>query len=100
MLACWLIAHIRMIFRSYIGAFTHELHLRGGRDQELARCRAARPQSARSCVFWTNIGPELINLMPELARFAPPCQVVDKMVYSPWMEDRLDAVITRSSTDT
>jgi len=29
--------------------------------------------------------PDLINLVPELARFVPPAQVEDKVVMSPWL---------------
>jgi nicotinamidase-related amidase len=31
------------------------------------------------------IGTEMVELVPELARFAPPAAVVDKPVYSPWL---------------
>jgi nicotinamidase-related amidase len=34
-----------------------------------------------------------IDLVPELARFAPPATVLDKAVYSPWTEGRLDALV-------
>ncbi len=34
-----------------------------------------------------------IDLVPELARFAPPATVIDKAVYSPWTEGRLDALV-------
>lgn len=32
----------------------------------------------------------MADLIPELARFAPPAQVLDKTVYSPWIETDLD----------
>jgi nicotinamidase-related amidase len=30
------------------------------------------------------LGPEMIGLVPDLARFVPPARVFDKNVYSPW----------------
>ncbi|WP_245261365.1 isochorismatase family cysteine hydrolase [Mesorhizobium sp. L103C131B0] len=47
-------------------------------------------------VTLSNIDPHLIDLMPQLARFVPPATVVDKHVYSPWTEGRLDALLTGS----
>ncbi|MCV3241773.1 cysteine hydrolase family protein [Mesorhizobium sp. ZC-5] len=41
----------------------------------------------------------LVELMPCLARFVPPAKVLDKHVYSPWMEGRLDAMLTGSGID-
>ena len=38
--------------------------------------------------------------MPSLARFVPPAKVLDKHVYSPWTEGRLDAMLTGSEIDT
>jgi len=46
------------------------------------------------------IGPEMVDLVPSLRRFAPPAPVVDKRVYSPWMEGNLDALLARSRVDT
>ena len=37
------------------------------------------------------IPPETVDLVPELARFAPPATVVDKPVYSPWLGSDLHA---------
>jgi nicotinamidase-related amidase len=31
------------------------------------------------------IGEDMVDLMPELARFVPPAQTIDKPVYSPWL---------------
>jgi nicotinamidase-related amidase len=55
------------------------------------------------------LGPEMIGLVPDLARFAPPAQVFDKNVYSPWtgsdFHDQLRAagvdalIITGGETD-
>jgi len=53
--------------------------------------------------------PEAVELIPSLARFAPPAEVVDKRVYSPWVDsdlhDRLQArgidtlVVSGAETD-
>jgi nicotinamidase-related amidase len=45
------------------------------------------------------INPDLVDLMPPLARFAPPAKVLDKSVYSPWTEGRLDALLNGSGID-
>lgn len=42
----------------------------------------------------------LVDLMPTLARFVPPAGVLDKHVYSPWTEGRLDALLGGSGIDT
>jgi nicotinamidase-related amidase len=47
-----------------------------------------------------NIDPALVDLMPTLARFVPPAKVLDKHVYSPWTEGRLDALLSGSEIDT
>jgi nicotinamidase-related amidase len=47
-----------------------------------------------------NIDPSLIELMPAVARFVPPAKVVDKHVYSPWTEGRLDETLRASHVDT
>jgi nicotinamidase-related amidase len=46
------------------------------------------------------LAPELIDLVPELARLAPPAEVVDKTVYSPWLETGLDARLQARGVDT
>ena len=51
-------------------------------------------------VTLANIDPELVDLMPSLARFAPPAKILDKHVYSPWTEGRLDGMLTGSGVDT
>jgi nicotinamidase-related amidase len=43
---------------------------------------------------------ELVDLVPALRGFAPPAMVVDKTVYSPWTEGKLDALLRSSSTTT
>lgn len=46
------------------------------------------------------IDPAAIDLVPALARFVPPAHVIDKRVYSPWTEGRLDALLGPGSIDT
>lgn len=36
-------------------------------------------------VTLANINPDLVELMPPLARFVPPAKILDKHVYSPWI---------------
>jgi len=50
-------------------------------------------------VTLANIDPGLVELIPSLARFAPPAKVLDKHVYSPWTEGRLDALLDGSGID-
>jgi nicotinamidase-related amidase len=38
-----------------------------------------------------HLGPDMVDLAPELKRFAPPAQTVDKPVYSPWLGSDLNA---------
>lgn len=35
------------------------------------------------------LAPEMVELVPDLARFVPPGRVVDKRVYSPWFQPEL-----------
>lgn len=46
------------------------------------------------------IGAEVTELLPALAAFVPPAVVVDKGVYSPWLDPALDALLGRGSVDT
>lgn len=55
-----------------------------------------------------HIGPEAVALVPALRRFAPPAPLIDKAVYSPWLDPALDRhlagaadtlVITGGETD-
>ncbi|SMH29883.1 cysteine hydrolase family protein [Mesorhizobium australicum] len=46
------------------------------------------------------VDPHAIELVPSLARFVPPATILDKLVYSPWTEGRLDAMLKRGSTHT
>lgn len=42
----------------------------------------------------------MVELVPELAPFAPPALVLDKKVYSPWFQPELEAELGRRGTDT
>lgn len=46
------------------------------------------------------IGPEMVELVPELARFVPPAQAVDKPVYSPWLGSDLHQQLRTRHCDT
>ena len=46
------------------------------------------------------IGRDMVDLVPELAIFAPPAPIVDKRVYSPWQEPRLHAWLRDNAVDT
>ncbi len=46
------------------------------------------------------LGADMIELMPELARFAPPAQVIDKPVYSPWWTPDLHTLLRARGCDT
>jgi len=41
-----------------------------------------------------------LGLFPELDRFVPPARVVDKTVYSPWTEGKLDTLLRGSAVST
>jgi nicotinamidase-related amidase len=51
-------------------------------------------------VTLSNIDVDLVELVPALARFVPPAKMLDKRVYSPWTEGRLDAMLAGSGVDT
>ena len=46
------------------------------------------------------VGPEMIDLVPALARFAPPARVFDKHVYSPWTGSTLHLDLQKGGIDT
>ncbi|WP_095448791.1 cysteine hydrolase family protein [Ochrobactrum quorumnocens] len=46
-----------------------------------------------------NLDPDLIELMPNLSVFSPPAKVLDKHVYSPWSEGKLDEMLGGSGID-
>jgi nicotinamidase-related amidase len=46
------------------------------------------------------LSPGAIDLVPDLARLVPPAQVVDKHVYSPWMDTTLHVMLQGRGVDT
>jgi nicotinamidase-related amidase len=46
------------------------------------------------------LSSELLDLVPEVGRFAPPAQVIDKYVYSPWQDSDLKERLDNSGVDT
>ncbi len=46
------------------------------------------------------LGPDHVELMPELRSFAPPALVFDKPVYSPWWDGRLHHGLQKRQVDT
>ena len=45
------------------------------------------------------LGRDMIDLVPELASFAPPACVVDKRVYSPWLDEELHRILGARGAD-
>ncbi|MFD1745643.1 cysteine hydrolase family protein [Rhizobium helianthi] len=71
------------------------------------------PRSAQTAVgawsdyyrkWWMMTGehlpPEMLELVPELQSFAPPARIIDKMVYSPWLEGLLAQELARDQVRT
>jgi len=46
------------------------------------------------------LGREMIDLVPDLARFVPPADVIDKRVYSPWFDTDLHERLQGRGVDT
>jgi nicotinamidase-related amidase len=46
------------------------------------------------------LAPELLELVPSLARYVPPAHVIDKPVYSPWFNPGLIATLRGAQIDT
>jgi nicotinamidase-related amidase len=46
------------------------------------------------------MSPDMVELVPELARFVPPARVVDKAVYSPWHASLLHRSLRRRGVET
>jgi nicotinamidase-related amidase len=73
-------------------------------------CPPARPSDAHGMwrgyyeKWWMmtaeHLPPEMLGLVPELARLSPPATIFDKHVYSPWMDGRLHAGLTNEAVDT
>ena len=47
-----------------------------------------------------NIGEEMVELMPELARYVPPAETLEKPVYSPWWSPELLSRLRGRECDT
>ncbi|GBU19339.1 MULTISPECIES: isochorismatase family cysteine hydrolase [Methylobacterium] len=46
------------------------------------------------------LAPGLVDLVPELARLVPPATVIDKRVYSPWLDTGLDGLLRERGVET
>lgn len=46
------------------------------------------------------LAPELLNIVPSLARLAPPARIFDKMTYSPWTSGRLHQALMEDKVHT
>jgi nicotinamidase-related amidase len=46
------------------------------------------------------LGRNAVNLIPELDSLVPPARVVDKRVYSPWMDPTLQSLLQEGGVDT
>ena len=46
------------------------------------------------------VGPEMIDLVPDLAMFVPPARTFDKHVYSPWTGSDLHLQLRNAGIDT
>ncbi|MET4719354.1 nicotinamidase-related amidase [Bradyrhizobium japonicum] len=46
------------------------------------------------------LGPEMVDLVKELARFVPPARTLDKYVYSPWTGSALHAQLREAGVET
>ena len=46
------------------------------------------------------LGPEMIGLVPDLAKFVPPARIFDKHVYSPWTGSDLHQQLRSAGVDT
>ena len=52
------------------------------------------------CMTLEKINPVLLDLIPHLAQFVPPAQVVDKHVYGPWIETDLHQRLQKRGINT
>ena len=46
------------------------------------------------------LGLDIVDLVPDLARFVPPARTFDKYVYSPWIGSDLHAQLRSTGVDT
>lgn len=53
-----------------------------------------------ACMTIAELGREKVDLVPELARFAPPAKLLDKYVYSPWLGSGLHQQLHTAGIDT
>ena len=47
-----------------------------------------------------HLGSEMVELVPNLAKFAPPARIFDKHVYSPWIGSDLHRLLRGDGIDT
>jgi Amidases related to nicotinamidase len=47
-----------------------------------------------------HLPPEMLEIVPSLARFCPPALVLDKATYSPWMDGRLHEHLRKTGVAT
>ena len=47
-----------------------------------------------------NLDPEMVLLVPELERMVPPARIVEKRVYSPWIDGALRSQLRETGTTT
>lgn len=69
------------------------------RRPEEARGSWARYYQRWASVTGEAIGPDAARLVPALEAFVPPARVIDKSVYSPWTEGRLDALLATAGVE-
>jgi nicotinamidase-related amidase len=53
-----------------------------------------------SVMTQSQLPPEMLGLVPQLFRLAPPAVVLDKQTYSPWIDGRLHAHLVRQGVGT
>jgi nicotinamidase-related amidase len=46
------------------------------------------------------LGADMLDLVPDLQRFTPPAQIIDKHIYSPWLETDLHNRLRKGGIDT
>lgn len=59
----------------------------------------ARYYSRWASATVSEIGDSAVRLLPRLERYVPPARLVDKHVYSPWTEGRLDALLAHAGVE-
>jgi nicotinamidase-related amidase len=91
--------NIRRIVEAHPGEtiFTRFIPLRRAGD---GRGTWRRYYEHWSSMTLESLGERMVDLVPDLAAFAPPAEIVDKTVYSPWLDDALDCRLAARGTDT